>query len=252
MRRSATSRRFQWIALLVLSVCSVIVLSAVGIAMVAYPAAAAAACPTCYGFEQLRPSLFVERSTMPDQRAKIIGVVDQARARVAAFYGEASSSPRILVCATQGCYRKVGGGGSRGIALLDRALVLSPRGTNVVIAAHELSHAELHHRLGLGLLLAFRRAVPQWFDEGLAVVISNDPRYVAASGGPDRCRVVSTGDLPETTRAWIHGAANDDLYLKASCRVSRWIASKGGRSAVKALIAAVAGGTDFRKAYGSP
>jgi hypothetical protein len=61
----------------------------------------------------------------------------------------------------------------------------SPRGADVVIAVHELAHAELHRRIGVVTTLS--RSVPRGFDEGLAVVVSDDPRYRAA--GPDRCRI---------------------------------------------------------------
>jgi hypothetical protein len=215
--------------------------------MIAYPAAAAVACPACYGFQSLGHNLFVEASMSPEQRTHTSAVVDQARDQVASFYGTLSGSPRILVCTTSDCYRRVGGGGSRGMALLTFALLLSQRGIDPVIAAHELSHIELHNRLGL--VRTVRRAVPQWFDEGVAVVVSNDPRYLVAPDRRDRCIVADAGDLPTTRSAWTHGAANDNLYAKAACRVSRWIADKGGPRAVIDLISQVAQGRDFDSAY---
>ena len=53
-------------------------------------------------------------------------------------------------------------------------LLLSPRGLDMVMAAHELSHIELHNRVGV-----FRswRETPGWFDGGFAVLVSEDPRY---------------------------------------------------------------------------
>jgi hypothetical protein len=83
--------------------------------MIAYPAAAAVACPACYGFQNLGHNLFVEASMSPEQRTHTSAVVDQARDQVTNFYGGLSHSPRILVCATSDCYRQVGGGGSRGM-----------------------------------------------------------------------------------------------------------------------------------------
>jgi hypothetical protein len=224
-----------------------LVLLAAGTIAFAYPAAAAVACPACYGFERAGPNLFVEKGMSAAQRTHTVRVVAEARTRVASFYGEASRSPRILVCATQDCYRRVGGGGSRGMALLGLALLLSPRGTDAVIASHELSHVELHSRLGL--VRAFRRAIPQWFDEGLAVVVSDDRRYLAAPGNADRCLVIPDGDLPRSRTAWIHDASKNDLYAKAACRVSRWIASRGGAAAVTDLIGRVAQGADFDGIY---
>ncbi len=156
---------------------SILAGAALATAMAIYPAAAAAVCPNCYGFERVAPHLFIERDADRALRANAENMVSQGRARVAAFYGGLSGSPRVLICTSEDCYRRVHGGRSKGMAFLRFALVLSPRGTTPVIAAHELSHIELHRRVGVVRIL--RQAVPQWFDEGVAVVVSDNPRYLA-------------------------------------------------------------------------
>jgi hypothetical protein len=166
-----------------------------------------------------------------DRRGAAKATVEAARARVRAFYGDLQSTPRVLICATESCYSPLGGG-SRGVTLLDRALILSPRGADTVIAAHELAHAELHRRIGLAATLG--RSVPQWFDEGLAVVVSDDPRSLAP--GPDRCRAEPGGDLPAARAAWIETAASAGLYARAACRVSRWLDAHGGAAGVLSLV----------------
>jgi hypothetical protein len=219
----------------------------VGSTTLAYPAAAAVACPACYGFERVSENTFVDKAMTPEQRSRTEETIRQARDRVRGFYANLTRNPRVLVCASDECYRRIGGGGSRGMALLDLALFLSPRGVDPVIAAHELSHIELHSRLGwIGTL---RRDVPQWFDEGVAVVVSDDPRYLAEAGHGDRCLVSPEADLPVDRSAWIHGASNDQLYAKAACLVSRWISAKGGPGAVIGLVDKVAHGASFDAAY---
>lgn len=216
----------------------------------ACPAAAAVVCPRCYGFATIDGGVYAEAGTDPAKRAVIAGILNQARDRVGTFYGGLRSTPTILVCATQECYRRVGGGGSRGMAVLDRALFLSPRGTDAVIAAHELAHIELHYRVGL--VKAARRVVPQWFDEGLAVTVSDDPRYLAATTVDDRCLVAPDGSLPAQRSAWIETAASHDLYAKAACRVSRWLKARGGSRAAIALADSLARGEVFDDVYGRP
>ncbi|MGI3899256.1 MAG: hypothetical protein ACRYGP_00060 [Janthinobacterium lividum] len=132
------------------------------------------------------------------------------------------------------------------MALLNVALFLSPRGTDVAIAAHELAHIELHSRIGLARTVL--KAVPQWFDEGLAVVVSDDPRYLAADRNGDRCLVEPQGELPIGRAAWIETAQNDELYAKAACRVSRWIGSRGGSRAIVEMATAVGRGESFDSA----
>lgn len=216
------------------------------IVSIAYPASAAAACPSCYGFSAYGDSLYVERGASPSQLAAIKDIATTARDRVQTFYGSLRSHSRILICLTETCYEPLGGR-SRGIALLDRALILSPRGTNRVIATHELSHIELHHRLGLWR--TWSRAVPQWFDEGVAVTVSNDERYLKPAGSGDRCTEEPGAELPTTRGAWIETAESHGLYARAACRASRWMEMRGGSGAVPRLVDAIASGATFEAAY---
>jgi hypothetical protein len=197
---------------------------------VAFPAVAATTCPGCYGLERLRPGLHVEPGIGAEQRARVTGAVDDGTRRVAAFFGGLRSDPDFLACVTDGCYARIGGGGERGIAVLNRAVMLSPRGIDPVIAAHELTHVELHARLGTG-------SAPQWFDEGLAVLVSDDPRYLRPEG--DRCLVEPAVPLPETLGDWLSAASADPrVYAQAACAVSRWSATRD----LHAVIADVAAG----------
>lgn len=221
-----------------------------GAGALAYPAAAAVACPSCFGFRQVASRLYVDDATTPSTQNAIVATVATARGRVGGFYGHLDSAPRILICATAACYERVGGGGSRGMALLDVALLIAPRGADPVILAHEMAHIELHHRLGLAKTLG--RAIPQWFDEGLAVTVSDDPRYLAPAGRPDRCLIASDEPLPTQRRAWIETAASRDLYAKAACRVSRWLVAKGGAPAVLRLLDGLAAGQSFDALYKPP
>ncbi len=58
----------------------------------AYPAAAAAGCPSCYGFTDLGDGVYVEGGMAADRRAAAKATVEAARARVSAFYGDLRSS----------------------------------------------------------------------------------------------------------------------------------------------------------------
>lgn len=154
--------------------CALAVIVTLGFA---FPAAAAAACPTCFGFEREASGVYIEQSASPTDRTEISIILDEARQRVSGFYGSLRSNPRILICVIPSCYQRIDGGELKGMAIMTFALFLSPHGTTPVIASHELSHIELHARLGLWQ--TWRRAAPQWFDEGVAVAVSGDPRYLA-------------------------------------------------------------------------
>lgn len=169
----------------------------------------------------------------------MVVLVNAADQRIRDFYGSRDSSPHLLVCTTEDCHRRIGGGKERGVAVLNRAIILSPRGLDPVIASHEMSHVELHQRLG-----SRSKGVPQWFDEGLAVVVSNDPRYLGLS--PDRCKASPDGALPEALQQWLDAArADEQVYARSACRVARWIDANGGQEAVLNLIEQLNSGDEF-------
>ena len=222
--------------------CCTLALAAALLIMVRWPAMAAMTCPECYGLQRLTGGVYVERGLPAGERARAVRVLATARQRVAAFYGPSTASPRILVCTTDECYRRIGGGGEAGAAVLNEALMLAPRGVTEVIASHELSHVELRHRLRGG-------TVPQWFNEGLAVVVSDDPRYLGPASAADRCLVEPGGPLPETLADWLaDGSGNDHLYPRAACAVERWMGEHGGRAAVVELVERLAAGESFERA----
>lgn len=113
----------------------------------------------------------------------------EARARIAATFGSTSAQP-ILVFFSRpegfGPFRLNPYGSTPFIG--SRACVLvGPQGQNVDVLAHELMHAELHHRVGY--LQRFLE-VPAWFDEGVAMQVDYRPRYAlpleATPGEPVR------------------------------------------------------------------
>jgi hypothetical protein len=211
-----------------------------------FPAAAAALCPQCFGFERTENSIYVERGMTEDARRDAIATVKQARERVRRFYGELLRNTPVLICATDACYQRLRGGGSRGMAIYDFALMLSPRGVSETIAAHELSHIEFHARIGAWHV--FRDAVPTWFDEGLAVVVSDDARYLDPPGLTDRCRGTIM-ELPATLREWLRDPRKDALYRGAACQVQGWLMARGGPAAALRLAKQIVGGTSFAEAY---
>ncbi|WP_208804452.1 hypothetical protein, partial [Microbispora triticiradicis] len=215
-------------------------IAAAAVVAVAYPAAAATACPGCYGLERLAGDVYAEQGLPPYRKRQVVSAVEEAERRVRDFYGGRRAAPRILACLSDRCYRRIGGGGERGVAVLNRAVMLSPSGVDPVIASHEMSHVELHARLGAGA------EVPQWFDEGLAVLVSGDPRYLAPDTAPDRCLVSTDAPLPATLDAWLRAAGADrNTYARAACRVSRWVVANGGPHAVLDLVRRLDAGETF-------
>ncbi|TDD15671.1 hypothetical protein [Nonomuraea diastatica] len=224
----------------VLAAAAALVLAVVAGVALAYPSMAATTCPGCYGLTKLEEGVYTEPGLEDAERSRVKQVAEQARRRVAAFYGTPVSAPDLLVCLTEDCYARIGGGKERGVAVLNRSVMLSPRGVNTVIASHEMAHVELHARLSSGA------DVPQWFDEGLAVVVSDDARYLSPASAGDRCLIEPIEPLPVTLDEWLAVARHDaGTYAKSACQVSRWLRDNGGRAALATLIERLNAGEPF-------
>ncbi len=211
------------------------------------PAAAVLLCPGCFGFEHISTNIYVEKSMAPDQRQTLIQSVGAARERIVDFYGTRLSDPRILGCGSEDCYWRLGGVSAKGAAWGSIGIRLSPRGITPTILTHEMAHIELKYRIGL--LRWLTGSIPTWFDEGLAALMSGDPRYLKAAGEQNRCVIESLDDLPTGLHEWRKRAGQDDnLYAKAACRVWRWFDSAGTEGLAR-LIDEVRDGGSFSIAY---
>jgi hypothetical protein len=221
-------------------------LSAAAGLLLSFPMAGAIVCPTCFGFVPIGDDIFVESTMSETARRDAAATLPKSRERVRAFYGVLLREPRVFICATEDCYRRYAGGGSRGTAFLDRALILAPDPATVPIAAHELSHIELHARIGL--FATVRDALPRWFDEGLAVNVSDDPRYLLPGTGRARCRMRADDALPASRSDWLE-AADGRLYAISACRVAEWLAARNGSAGVRTLAERIARGDSFQDAF---
>jgi hypothetical protein len=202
--------------------------------------------PSWSGFEKIADHVWVDNQMPPPQREEFIDILNSARQRARHFIGDLQGNANIFACSTEACYRDAGGGSSKGIALGDAALLLSPRGLDVVILCHELVHIELHHRIGV---LRSANTIPSWFDEGLAVLISEDPRYSesawldATSNGR---KIPSLNDISRLlgNGEWLIS------YGTARREVGLWYRTVGGAGLAR-LINQVRDGAPFEQIYGT-
>jgi hypothetical protein len=213
------------------------------------PGLAPLLCPWCLGFERLEPGLFIEASASGTVRQQTEATFHDSKPAVGRYFGPLQSDPAIFVCVTENCYLR----GERrqgktiGISFLDWVILLSPRGNTKVALMHELSHTELHRRLGLKMF-----AVPTWFDEGLAVNISDDPRFLAPPGSDTRCVVPRPTRLPANGATWVSATeATGTPYAEAACLVSMWLDRQDRASAILTLVSDIKAGIPFARAYAS-
>ncbi|MGI9421980.1 MAG: hypothetical protein ACR2PA_02225 [Hyphomicrobiaceae bacterium] len=187
-------------------------------------------CPACFGMRGIAGGIYVEPGTPLREERRTLSVFQRARQRVRSFYGSLQAKPIIVVCRTAGCVESFGGGTADAIAYGWQAVRFAPTGLNETIAAHELSHVELHKRIGFRGI--FQAVVPVWFDEGLAVMVSGDKRLGRRVSRAARDTVVTH----RTLRQWL-----------GHTRAVGWRASYGAAAAVVRKIDRAVGRADFKR-----
>ncbi len=198
-------------------------------------------CPSCFGLKQLEPRVYIDSSAGYDDAQRLRGVVERARRRVAAFFGPLRADPIIVACLTSDCEEIFGKDDAGAVAFGWYAIKLSPVGQSIAVAAHELVHAELHRRVGITGFVG--TAVPMWFDEGLAVLVSKERR---------RTRVVSRAQLAAVVQArsyaqwhaYVRRVGGGPAYRAALAAV-RNIERRIGRARFRDFIARLADGEAF-------
>lgn len=235
-----TFRIFRWKTWL----CSFLFAAIAGVIW-AYPVLAAVGCPACYGMEQAAPRLIVN-STMPlKQRRLIEAYSERAIGAISRFYGSFERLPIVIACSDSDCDRRMGGRGALAVTIstpFGAVVRISPPGIDQTILIHEFSHVELHRRIGFWSQIT--GAVPAWLDEGVAVIVSDDSRYLkSGDSARERCLRERSDSLPSSSFEWGRLAGRTPaIYADAACRVLHWMERNGGRSGLVQAIEDVAQG----------
>jgi hypothetical protein len=221
--------------------------------------------PESFGLTPIAPHLYVEVGTDEATRDRLRADMARAEAAVRMAYGSVSARPTVHACVTEKCYAAFGGRGSVA-RVFGQRILLSPRGLNWHFLAHEWSHAEMSTRL---TLFAWKR-MPQWFDEGLAVALSEAPEH-----SENHWQFLINANIPRPTRdelltyqslqqwlAGVHRFGDDKnfervaqgqptlspVYAAAGHEVRPWLAQVGSHGLLH-LIQLMNEGADFEAAY---
>ncbi|MFO0774067.1 MAG: hypothetical protein U0172_05310 [Nitrospiraceae bacterium] len=199
-------------------------------------------------------------------RATLRDAMERAEAAIRRAYGDVHSHPRINACISEACYEAFGGERGSIAKIYGHRMLLSPRGLNWHFIAHEWSHDEIHTRLSLRA----RWRLPQWFDEGVAVAISEAPEHSEA-----HWQWLVASNIPRPTTEELHtlvslqqwfdalhrysGSKSAErnaerepeyrpVYSAAGHELRGWLATVGP-AGLMALIERMNGGEDFESAY---
>ncbi|WP_273602278.1 hypothetical protein [Roseateles albus] len=217
--------------------------------------------PELFGWVPVGANLYVERGTDEATQRSLVLAMSQAEAVIETAFGSVASRPVVHACVSAECLADFGGQGNIAKVYGDRIL-LSARGANWQFIAHEWSHAELFKRLSVR---AWWR-LPKWFDEGLAVVVSQAPehsqahwQYLVDAGiaRPSDAELLSL----QTRSQWLvaHNKYSDNkngerrargepeihaLYAAAGHQVRPWLAA-ASRAGLLRLIERLNSGEEF-------
>ncbi len=221
--------------------------------------------PESFNLTPISPTMYVEVGTNEIIREQLQVDMKKAENAIRKAYGDVKSHPLVYACVSEECYESFGGRGSKA-KVYGNHILLSPRGLNWHFLAHEWSHSEIQTRL------TFRAwwNLPQWFNEGVAVVVSEDPGY---SENHWQFLVESNISRPsqkelytlKSLRQWLgavkrYGAtqnavrrANGEseirpLYTAAGLEVRPWL-SKAGSEGLLVFIKRLNDGEEFESVY---
>lgn len=235
-----------------------LVLAALGLQACSTVKSAKLLVPAALDMELIAPRVYVDPKMAEEQRLALSQAIIHARQRIRLYYGNVAADPEIFACATEQCFRQLGGVSARAKAYGTSKLLLSPRGLTVPMIAHEWSHAEFSTRVG-GYFAA--KDVPRWFDEGLAVLVSNEPTHseeiwqamtVAGIVTPPLNELESREKWLTAVKKYGGDAANKEqykvVYATAGHEVRCWY-RKAGKAGLSLLIEAIRQGKPFAQAY---
>ncbi len=208
--------------------------------------------------------VFISRDTPPAQQQQLRADIERAQARIRTFWGQQRGRAVLIYCHSPAQYSRYCAGGegagcSLGMPWGHSFVVLGPEGGNPDVMAHEFCHDELYTRLGWWTL---KRQVPQWFNEGLALLVdyrftdpTNITRRFRESRDEWRFRSMGQQTLPplselESARQFFGG--NGDrvtlAYLISGLTVADWL-TRAGPAAPRHLTDTLANGGDFTSVY---
>ncbi len=144
---------------------------AASVAYAAVPTPYRAMTPTFFGAAHIGGPLYTDA---PKRAEELRELYKESRSNVSGKLGAFRHDPaRVILCTTTDCQRRFGFG-TRGLALGKQAILLGPKGINAMILTHELVHIHIKADVTARDYVAPR--FPAWFDEGLATLLSEDPR----------------------------------------------------------------------------
>ena len=205
-------------------------------------------------FTEIASQVYINREYAGDQQ-ELLEMIEQAKDRVRTFFGDVRFQDKtiFIICDDEKLTRKLGEDHGTVIFYFPSEthyICISDEYLELDILAHEITHAELHTRLSAEA----QKAIPTWFDEGIALQNDYREKYSEAQWTQQTDNgknAVALEDM-DTPAEFYAGEAEDRRfrYLNAKHELDVWMTSHGQQGLLE-LLDRLNGGADFNTAYGS-
>ena len=125
--------------------------------------------PTLNGVACISKTVCTDDPSRYDQAVKLY---DEAFEFVSRSVGSMERKPRAIFCTSQDCYRSFGFTRTAANTVGVSGIVIGPRGWKDYYLRHEMIHHLQAERMGV----LQQWLIPNWLTEGMAYVLSEDPR----------------------------------------------------------------------------
>ena len=205
-------------------------------------------------FTKIASHVYINRNYAGDQQ-ELLEMIEQAKDRVRTFFGDVFFQDKtfFIICDDEKLTRKLGEDHGTVIFYFPSEthyICISDEYLELDILAHEITHAELHTRLSAEA----QKAIPTWFDEGIALQNDYREKYSEAQWitQTDNGKNAVALENMDTPAEFYAGEAEDRRfrYLNAKHELDVWMTSHGQQGLLE-LLDRLNGGADFNTAYGS-
>jgi hypothetical protein len=205
-------------------------------------------------FTEIASHVYINRDYAGD-RQELLEMIEQAKDRVRTFFGDLhfQDETTFIICDDGKLTRKLGE--DHGTVIVSFPVeayyvCISDEYLELDILAHEITHAELRSRLSAKA----QKAIPTWFDEGLALQNDYRERYSEAqwiAQTDNGKNTVALEDM-DTPAEFYAGEAEDRRfrYLNAKHELDVWMTAHGQHGLLELLVR-LNDGVDFTTAYDS-
>ena len=203
-------------------------------------------------FKEIASHVYINRNYAGNQQ-ELLEMIEQAKDRVRIFFGDVRFQDEtiFIICDDGKLTRKLGE--DHGTVIFNfpteaHYICISDEYLELDILAHEITHAELRSRLSAKA----QKAIPTWFDEGLALQNDYRERYSEAqwiAKTDNGINLVALEDM-DTPSEFYAGEAEDRRfrYLNAKHELDVWMTAHGQHGLLE-LLGRLNGGADFTTAY---